>query len=235
MQIVKGVYLVNGFPYGIHENSENSYLIRTDSAAFMVDCGEMNQETFPVVERSIESWGFELDDVSHLFVTHAHYDHSSNAGRLRRLGVKIVASKDTADAIAAGDERCIPYVVSRPFERCETDVVVEDDSVIDIDGIAVRCIAAPGHADGMMIFEVTLNGAILWFTGDLIEVGPESRSLQLGWPGGPDFDRGIYLKTLKRLSGMTCDVVLPGHGPPLIGGGKRLIDMAYTRALVEWR
>ena len=112
---------------------------------------------------------------------------------------------------------------------------MEDGSVIDIDGIAVRCIAAPGHADGMMIFEVTLNGAILWFTGDLIEVGPESRSLQLGWRGGPDFDRGIYLKTLKRLSGMTCDVVLPGHGPPLIGGGKRLIDMAYTRALVERR
>lgn len=95
--------------------------------------------------------------------------------------------------------RYILDVVSRPFERCETDIVVEDDSVIDIEGIAVRCIAAPGHADGMMIFEVTLNGAILWFTGDLIEVGPESRSLQLGWLGGPDFDRGIYLKNAEAV------------------------------------
>lgn len=232
MQIVRGVYLVNGFPYGIHENT---YLIETGSAAFMVDCGEMGEETFPVVERSIESWGFNLDVVSHLLVTHAHYDHSSNAARLRRRGVKIVASRDTADAIAAGDERCIPYVVSRPFERCETDVVVADGSVIDIDGIAVRCIAAPGHADGLMIFEVELNRSILWFTGDLMEVGPECRSLELGWPGGPDFDRDKYLKTLKKLTELECDVVLPGHGPPLIGGGKRLINMAYTKALVEWR
>ena len=86
-----------------------------------------------------------------------------------------------------------------------------------------------------MIFEVELNGSILWFTGDLMEVGPECRSLELGWPGGPDFDRDKYLKTLKKLTAMECDVVLPGHGPPLIGGGKRLINMAYTKALVEWR
>ena len=232
MQIVNDVYLINGFPYGIHENS---YLIRTESAAFIVDCGQMEADTFPVVERNIERWGFDLDDVSHLFVTHAHYDHASYAARLRRGGVKIVASRDTADAMQAGDERCIPYVVSKPFKRCETDVIIDDGSVVDIGGVAVRCIAAPGHAAGLMIFEVSLDGSILWFTGDLIEVGPECKSLSLGWSGGPDFDRGIYLRTLKRLSGMSCDVVLPGHGPPLIGGGKRLIDMAYTKALVEWR
>ena len=232
LQIVKGVYLVNGFPYGIHENS---HLIETESTTFMIDCGQMIEDTFPVVERNIRSWGFSLNDVSHLLVTHAHYDHSSYAARLRRRGTKIVASQDTAEAMAAGDERCIPYVVSKPFDRCQTDVIVEDGSVIDIDGIAVRCIATPGHADGLMAFEVELDGAILWFVGDLIEVGPECRSLELGWSGGPDYDRGTYLKTLKKLSRMTCDVVLSGHGPPLIGGGKRLIDMAYTKALVEWR
>ena len=232
MQIVRGVYLVNGFPYGIHENS---YLIETESTTFMIDAGQMLEDTFDVVERNIRSWGFSPHEVSHLLVTHAHYDHSSYAARLRERGTKIVASADTADAMAAGDERCIPYVVSKPFDPCETDVIVEGESVIDIDGDAVRCIAAPGHADGLMVFEIELNGAVLWFVGDLMEVGPECRSLQLGWSGGPDYDRGKYLETLKKLSAMSCDVVLPGHGPPLIGGGKRLIDMAYTKALVEWR
>ena len=160
---------------------------------------------------------------------------ASNAAKLRRRGVTIVSSRDTADAMKSGDERCIPYVVSKPFERCDTDIVVSDGTVLDIDGLAVRCIAAPGHADGLMVYEVTLQNSILWFTGDLIEVGPECRSLTLGWSGGPDFDRNTYIQTLRKLSGMQCDVVLPGHGPTLIEGGKRLIDMAYTKALVEWR
>jgi glyoxylase-like metal-dependent hydrolase (beta-lactamase superfamily II) len=170
-----------------------------------------------------------------MLVTHAHFDHSSHAARLQRMGLKIVASPGTAEAMAAGDDRCIGYAVHQEFEPCEVDVIVEDDEELDLGGVGVRCIAAPGHAQGLVIYETALGGEIQWFCGDLLQTGPECQLRDLGWGGGPDFDRAVYLQTLRRLIHKPVDTVLPGHGPPAIGIGKRLIEEAYTRAMIEWR
>jgi len=231
MQILPGLYLVNGFPYGRHQNS---YLLKTEASPIIIDSGDMQEESFETVERACQRWGFEVGDVSHLFVTHAHFDHSSHAARLRSMGALIVASEDTADAMAAGDDRCIGYAMGREFETCRTDLVIRDGEMVEVGGVAVRGIAAPGHATGLMVFEVMLGDECLWFCGDLVEVGPECGTLELGWPGGPDYDRPTYLETLRRLAHMECGTLLPGHGPPGIGLGKRLIQMAYKKAMVEW-
>lgn len=232
MQIVPGVYLINGFPYGLRQNG---YLIRSGDATFAIDSGDLHGESFQAVVRACARWGVKLEEVTHLLVTHAHFDHSSHAARFRRLGARIVASEDTAEAMSLGDERCIGYAVGGRFEPCDTDIVVRDEQVLDIGGVAVRCIGAPGHARGLMVFEIVLNGERLWFCGDLVEVGPECQSVQLGWAGGPDYDRPTYLKTLRKLVGMECGSLLSGHGPPGLGIGKRLIEMAYTKAMLEWR
>jgi len=231
VQILPGVYLVNGFPYGRHQNG---YLVKTSCGLILVDSGDMEDESFDTVERALKLWGFDVRSVSHLFVTHAHFDHSSHAATFRSMGTAIVASQDTADAMAAADDRCIGYAMARRFEPCQTDVVIHDDETVDVGGVAVRGIAAPGHARGLMVFEVIVAGQRLWFCGDLLKVGTECESVELGWPGGPDYDRPVYLETLRRLAHMECDTLLPGHGPPGIGLGSRLIQMVYTKAMVEW-
>lgn len=232
MQILPGVYLVNGFPYGRHQNG---YLIRTEAATILIDSGDLTDDTFGDVRRNCARWDIDLAQVSHLLVTHAHFDHSSHAARLRETGTKIVASRDTADAMAAGDDRCIGYAVHRKYEPCETDMVVEEGQTLEISGLSLRCIAAPGHAKGLMVYEWILDGERLWFCGDLVEVGPECKSVKPGWSGGPDYDRRTYLETLRNLARLELDTLLPGHGPPAIGIGKRLIEQAYTQAMIEWR
>ena len=82
---------------------------------------------------------------------------------------------------------------------------------------------------------MVLNERRLWVVGDIVLTGPQCQTLELGWNGGPDYDRAIYLQTLARLCHMECDCVLPGHGPPCLAGGKRLMEMAYTKAMTEWR
>jgi hypothetical protein len=32
-----------------------------------------------------------------------------------------------------------------------------------------------------------------------------------------------------------CDHLLPGHGPIALGSGRKLLEMAYTEALLKWR
>jgi len=86
-----------------------------------------------------------------------------------------------------------------------------------------------------MIYETDLDNQRLWFVGDVILTAPECKSVALGWAGGPDYDRPTYLETLRRLSQMECDVLLPGHGPPCVGRGKELVKMACEKAMAEWR
>ena len=90
MQILPGVFLVNGSPYGRHQNG---YLIHSAGATVLIDSGDLHDaETLPEVERNAARWGFHLEQASHFFVTHAHFDHASHAAELQRRGLKIVCS-----------------------------------------------------------------------------------------------------------------------------------------------
>ena len=87
-----------------------------------------------------------------------------------------------------------------------------------------------------MVYEIDLNGERVWFTGDLLEAQHAHQSVSLPWTGGPDIDRAGYIESLTRLRGLPpCDHLLPGHGPPAIGNGSRLLDMVYTEAMLKWR
>ena len=115
MQIVPNVFLVNGFPYGRHQNS---YIARLGEELVMIDSGDLSAEAFDLVEANSATWGIRLGRISYLLVTHAHFDHASHAARLQSMGVKVVANQDGADALGSGDDRCIGYAVHRRFEPC---------------------------------------------------------------------------------------------------------------------
>ena len=234
MQILPGVYLINGSPYGRHQNG---YLIHRNGATILIDSGDLEDaETLPEVERNAARWGVRLDAASHLLITHAHFDHASHAAALQRRGRQIVASPATAEAMAAGDERCIGYAVQRVFAPCRADIVMEDGQELTVGGLQVRCLAAPGHTDGLMVYEIVLDGERLWFVGDLLEAMHAHRWVELPWMGAPDFDRAKYIQSLARLLKLPlCDHLLPGHGPAAIERGQRLLEMAYTEALMKWR
>jgi metallo-beta-lactamase class B len=237
MQIIPGVYLINGFPYGQHQNS---YVVRDEGLTILVDSGDLRTDAFPLALENAARWGIDLAQVDYMLITHAHFDHSSHAARLQRLGVRLVASADTAEAMAAGDDRCIGYAVNSTYEPCQVDQIVSDGEALSLAGrcgghLDVQCIAAPGHADGCSIYQMEPGGQRVWFAGDVVLVGEECASARPGWNGGPDYDRKVYLETLRRLAHMPCDTLFPGHGPPAIGGGRRMVEMAFELAMTSWR
>jgi metallo-beta-lactamase class B len=226
MQIVPDVFLVNGFAYGQHQNS---YVLRLDDALVMIDAGDLTSDTFDLIQANCSTWDIGLSSISWLLLTHAHFDHASHAARIQSLGAKVVTNHDGADALASGDDRCIGYAVQRSFEPCNVDRIVRDGEKLEIGRSSIRCIEAPGHANSCVVYETLLNGRRLWFVGDVVLTGPACQSVELGWDGGPDYDRDTYLQTLKKLYHMQCDCLFPGHGPPCIGDAGRLIEMAYTK------
>ncbi|MCW3054519.1 MAG: hypothetical protein JWN14_3689 [Chthonomonadales bacterium] len=234
MQILPGVYLINGSPYGRHQNG---YLLHRDGATVMIDSGDIEDaETLPEVERNAARWGIRLEQASHLCITHAHFDHASHAAALQKRGVKIVASPETAEAMEQGDTRCIGYAVHRVFAPCRVDIVLRDCETLNVGGLQVRCLAAPGHTAGLVVYEAMLDGERLWFCGDLMGARHAHRGIDLPWTGAPDFDRVEYIRSLARLLTLTpCDHLLVGHGPAAIGCGHYMIEEAYSEALRKWR
>ncbi|MGC9347185.1 MAG: MBL fold metallo-hydrolase [Anaerolineae bacterium] len=237
MQILPDVYMVNGYPYGQHQNS---YVLRLGDAIVMVDSGDLEHPTFDLIVENCARWSIEIGKVTHLLLTHAHFDHASHAARLQREGAEVIGNAACAAALAVGDDRTVGYAVHGTFEPCEIDRVVGDGEILRIGGTSIRCLTAPGHADSCTVYEVRLRGERLWFVGDVILVGPESESVELGWSGSPDYDRATYVSSLRRLAHEArayggCDHLFPGHGPASIGGGTRLVEMAYTKAMMELR
>lgn len=233
MQMIPGVYLINGSPYGRHQNG---YLLHAEGCTFVIDSGDLEDAAcLPEVEKNAARWGFKLEQASHLLVTHAHYDHASHAAQLQKRGLKVVASPETARSMAAADENCIGFAVHREFEACQADIVLHDDETLQLGGITVRCLAAPGHTAGLVIFEVLLNKERLWFVGDLLLTSHAHTQVELPWTGSPDFNRAQYVESLSRLVKLPCDHLFPGHGPAAISCGKRVLEMAYSAALTHWR
>lgn len=245
MQVLPGIYEINGSEFG---RWQNTFLVDHAGATIMIDCGDMSNS--PVVakdhpavnglhevEENARIWGYELDQVSHLFVTHEHFDHCSHAAELQRRGVTIVASPQAAEAMAASDERVIGWAHGRPVEPCTPDVVVDHQAEVTVAGLTVRGLAVPGHSDGSMVWDIVVDGKRSWFVGDLFSTTTAHKGVLLPWMGDVNADKAEYVRSLRRLLAETeqPDNVFAGHGPSAIGFGNLTVEMAYWEALTRWR
>lgn len=120
--------------------------------------------------------------------THGHWDHIQAVPAMRDAGLSV--------AVSAQDSSMLPSY----------DLILEDDSVIEVGRLRVRVIHNPGHTEGSMSFHV--EGTPLLFTGDtLFPGGPGNTSL------GGDFKQiinSIENRIFAKFGGET--MVLPGHG-----------------------
>ena len=215
MQILPGLYQLNGAPYGA---AINSFLVQRDGATILIDSGDFDvQEYLPRIARNAARWGLSLDEVSHLFVTHEHFDHASHAAALQRRGIRVVASPDSADAMAAADMRCIGWAhPDRTFEPCAADRVIHDDEQVTVGDLSVRCIAAPGHCDGAVVYELVLDGEVCWFVGDLMHV-TDALSPECGQPkldGGARFRQSEERRDVEAALRPRLRQHLPRAWPP---------------------
>ena len=87
------------------------------------------------------------------------------------------------------------------------DLLLEDDTVLQVGRLRVRTVATPGHTPGSMCFAV--EGTPLLLTGDtLFPGGPGNTKTELG--DFPTIIRSIEERLFSRFAAET--LVLPGHG-----------------------
>ncbi|GLF95998.1 MBL fold metallo-hydrolase [Streptomyces yaizuensis] len=124
-------------------------------------------------------------------LTHGHADHSGGAARFAEL---------TRTPVRALD----------PRQRLGGEGLTSGE-VIEVGGLELRVVGAPGHTADSLCFHLPADRAVL--TGDTV-LGRGTTMV-----AHPDGRLGDYLDSLRRLRSLTVDdgvrTVLPGHGPVL--------------------
>jgi hydroxyacylglutathione hydrolase len=171
----------------------NAYLVVDEPGGHGVLI-DSNGVTDPLTER-VEREGITL---THLLLTHQHWDHVVGATKLaERLGVPIVGSEETK--AAGGDQ----------FEVTET---VAGGDVIESGGLRIEVIEVPGHVAGQLAFLIDGTDVI---TADCLFKGTVGGTRAPAATGFAD-QRESIMGRLMELPHETR--VHPGHvGPTTIG------------------
>ena len=231
MQILKDIYLTSGLPYGFHPNA---YAVKGPRGVVLIDCG-LDERDLATIDATLRYWDLSALPITHLLITHAHFDHTGNAQALRGRGILTAAGPGDAEGIEQGDERTIPYAYGRAFPACGIDIRVTDGDIIDAAGLRFEVIHVPGHSTGCVIYKLVHEGRIILFTGDVAHVGETSDTARLGWNGAVDYDPAVYLQSLQRISRLAADLILAGHYQPCLQDGYKVLQNAYMRGLMELR
>ncbi len=239
MRILRNIFQVSGIPFGYATHGpigDNVFAVKGDNVIVLVDCGGSLEE-LEVIDEWLKYWDLINYPVSNVLICHAHNYHMGNAHVFRNRGAKIVAGFDDAECIETGDYRVIdsgPFKL-RQYNPCIVDQKVKDGDIIESGGLRFEVISVPGHTPGSTIYKLALDGKIILFTGDALKVGPECRGSVLGWTGSAGYNRQQYFESIKRVSKMHADVILPSEYQICLRDGWKILQDSYLRALLEWR
>ncbi len=174
----------------------NSYLIETPDGNLLIDAPEG-------VTEWIASRGVRVDDV---LLTHQHYDHVTDAAKMKESGARLHALEDyskdlTLESMARGWGMPIlvtTYQIDRHFMMGEP---------LKLAGLEISLAQVPGHSSDSVTFHLADHGVV--FSGDTLFAGSIGRT---DLPGGSTTQ--LLDGIAKHLMSLPPETkVLPGHGP----------------------
>ena len=198
---LRSIYYIEGI--GL---SSNVYVIGERDIA-LIDTGagdEMNR-----LRETMEKSGLSVKDLSKVVLTHAHPDHT---GGLIDL---LMASTPTVLIHSAEAE----YL---DLDKALIKKVVEGD-LIQTPGHRLTVIHTPGHTVGSICLYDSDNRIL--FSGDTVFTNGAFGRTDL-----PTGDARAMKESLKRLTQIKVDPLLPGHEEPVCENGNTHVRLSYEIA-----
>lgn len=179
----------------------NAYIAYKEGSdrAFVVDPGGDED----LILSKLEEKGIE--DVTHILLTHGHFDHIAAAAELRRAtGAKVCIHGRDAHMLKSSRDS-LAVMAGMRLQPCEADVILKGGETLDAADMDVYVLHTPGHSGGSVCY-IAENAM---FSGDSLFYMSCGRT---DLPGG---DPAEYYDTLhKTIGGLKADyTVYTGHGP----------------------
>ncbi len=179
----------------------NSYIVGEKSVA-VIDPGPEDEAHFNALMAALE--GREL---THIFVSHTHRDHSPLAARLKQAtGAVIVAEGAHRAARPLHEGEKNPFAESSDTDFVP-DIALADGESITGNGWTLTALHTPGHTANHAAF--ALDGTGIVFSADHV----------MAWAttivAPPDGAMSDYMRSLDKLLMRQDRLFLPGHGGPV--------------------
>jgi len=205
-EALRGVHIIVG--EGL---CSNIYVLGRDPAT-IIDTGVGNRANplFP----QLEEMGVEPANIDKVILTHAHHDHA--------MGAFLILGKASPRVYV--HEKDTTYIATHLGDNL---VKANEGDTIETGLWPLRVIWTPGHTEGGMCLYNAERRVL--FSGDT--VFPD------GYYGRYDGESGsleAIVESLRRLNELDVDVLLPGHGEPVLSDGHRHVEMALRNA-ARWR
>lgn len=183
-------------------NNCNTYLI-TGEKNILIDPGHYH--LFGHVLDNLSLHSLFLADIDLVIITHGHPDHIEALKRFEGSSVLVAIGEREFDFI----KQVAPhYGEALGMPNFEPQILLRDGD-LKLDGINLEVITSPGHSPGSICLFWREKKAL--FTGDVVFNGGIGRT---DLPGGS----GEELKSsIRRLSQLDIEYLLPGHGEILVG------------------
>ncbi|RJQ87309.1 MAG: MBL fold metallo-hydrolase [Desulfobacteraceae bacterium] len=201
MQITENLWQVGGSDLTAPEDAA-SYLVRMGNAAALIDAGCGN-DTPALIENIARVLPREVP-ITHLLLTHCHFDHTGGAEAMRSvLGCKIAAHRLDAAFLEAGESTVTAAAwYGRRMPPLPIDLKIDGPTEsFQVGNGEIMAYHCPGHSPGSMVYTADIDGRKILFGQDIH--GPLHPSLLS--------DRSDYLKSLQFILDLDADILCEGH------------------------
>lgn len=185
-------------------NNGNSFAIRTDETACLIDPG--HEAFLPQLLDSMKEDGLDPEELKTVILTHGHPDHMEGGLTLRKQGARVGIHKEEEAYI----QEMGPYLARMlgiQMPEVSFDFFLQEGELL-IGGERFQVIHTPGHSPGSV--------CLFWeepkvlFSGDLIFPQGVGRT---DFPGG---DGNLLKQSIRRCRTLGAAMLMPGHGEPIL-------------------
>lgn len=218
MRIIEGIHQVDGV-------NCNVYLVEDEDRLILIDTGLFRNSK--KIIKYIESLGLKPTDVSTIVITHFHIDHTGSLKKMKEAtNAKVAVGEFDAEIVAGKKAPPKPKnLMFRAFGSVIKPAPVEPDLLLkENDKVGpLMVIHVPGHSDGSISLldtqrRVLFVGDALRFVNGKLTESPEQFNL----------DSEKAKKSIGKISTFDFDVMLGGHGEPLIGNASQKVKEFYA-------
>ena len=210
--------------YYVGNSWVGAYLLKTSEGLVLIDT-TMQPQVYLVFE-SIRKLGFDPRDITHILLSHGHYDHIGGAKVLKEhSGARVYMSREDWAFISERPEQVFNF--GYPYAPLEPDGFYGDNTPLLIGDRTIRTVLTPGHTPGTtsFFFDAVGGDGTRYRCGLHGGVGLNTLADDfLSEFGFPKTVRDTYLASMLKVRGLNVEIALGSH-PDQIGMLEKIGDI----------